>query len=75
MTSASYMGSFEDVAEFEQVPIHMDVYTAEIAGTSDPGAEIAECRWVDRDYGSNGIALGSVLMEFVIPQLIARDLM
>lgn len=75
ITNTAYIGSFEDVAEFEHVPIRMDVYEVRIKGQPQPGSEIAELRWVDRDYAKSGIELGSVLTSFVVPQLVQRGLM
>jgi 8-oxo-dGTP pyrophosphatase MutT (NUDIX family) len=73
--SADYLGSFEDVAEFEQIPIRMDVYDVEIEGDPTPASEIAEVRWIDRDYASNGTQIGSVLASFVVPMMVERNLL
>jgi 8-oxo-dGTP pyrophosphatase MutT (NUDIX family) len=75
MTSSRYIGSFEDVAEFEDVPIRMDVYRVEIAGEPRPGSEIAELRWVRRDYSEDHVRIGSVLAMFVIPRMADEGLM
>lgn len=75
VTSASYIGSFEDVAEFEERPIRMDVYYTEIGGEPEPRQEIAEVRWIDREYRSSGVRIGSVLESFVVPAMTDRGLM
>lgn len=73
--ASTYLGSFEDTAEFEQRPIRMDIYTVEIEGAPRPHAEIVELRWIGRDYQQEGISIGSVLASFVVPQMIERELM
>lgn len=70
--STTYIGSFEDVAEFEDRPIRMDVYQVEISGKPKAGTEIAEYRWIGRDYASNDVKIGSVLASFVVPEMEAQ---
>lgn len=73
--ASNYLGSFEDIAEFEEVPIRMDIYDVTIDGEPEPRNEIAELCWVDRNYEEAGVHLGSVLTAYVIPRLIQRGLM
>ena len=67
--SSAYIDSFEDIAEFEQRPIRMDVYRVEISGEPRACSEIAELRWIDREYGTAGVRIGSVLASFVVPRI------
>lgn len=70
LVSMSFFGRFEEVSIFENIPLIMHVYEAEIAGTPNPQSEIKECVWVSRDYQSEGYALGTVLSKHVIPHLV-----
>ena len=73
--SSAYIDSFEDIAEFEQRPIRMDVYRVEISGEPRACSEIAELRWIDREYGTAGVRIGSVLASFVVPRMVQQGLM
>lgn len=70
-----YLGSFEDVAEFDNVPIRMDVYRVEIDGEPRAASEIAELRWIGVDYEEEGVRIGSVLASFVVPRMVDEGLM
>lgn len=70
-----YFGSFDDTAVFENIPIHMEVYFVTIHGLLKPKTEIKEFIWIDREYGKDGIKLGSVLSSHIIPKLIQEKLM
>ncbi len=37
--------------------------------------EIKEAIWIDRNYKSKGIKVGSILGKYIIPQLIEKGLM
>lgn len=71
----SYLGRFEDIAIFENVPIIMDVYLVKCTGNPKPDSEIKEYLWVDKNYDRSKIKLGSVLEKFVIPTLVEKGLM
>lgn len=71
----TYLGRFEDIALFEQVPIIMDIYLVDCFGKPHPDSEIKEYLWVGKDYDRSKIKLGSVLEKFVIPELSKRGLM
>lgn len=75
VASQSYLGSFEDIAEFENRPIRMDVYRVEISGEPIADSEIAETRWIDRDYAAGGVRIGSVLSSFVVPKMESEGCM
>lgn len=68
-------GGFDDIAIFENIPIHIEVYFSTIVGTPSCDSEIKELVWIDKDYEKKGIKLGSVLAKFVIPKLIEMGLM
>lgn len=68
-------GGFDDIAIFENIPIHIEVYFAEISGEPRCDSEIKDLVWVDKNYADQGIMLGSVLGRFVIPKLVDMGLM
>lgn len=68
-------GGFDDIAIFEGIPIHIEVYFAEIEGIPTCDSEIKDLVWIDRNYADEGIELGSVLGKFVIPKLVEMELM
>lgn len=65
-------GGFDDIAIFENIPIHIEVYYANIKGTPKCDSEIKDLVWIDRNYAEQGIKLGSVLGKFVVPGLIEK---
>ena len=67
---AEYFGYVDDIAIFEQVPIHIEIYYTTIKGEPVCDNEIKEFIWVDRDYLDKGIMLSSTLKDNVIPKLI-----
>jgi 8-oxo-dGTP pyrophosphatase MutT (NUDIX family) len=75
LLSAEHFGGFDDIAIFESIPIHIEVYFANIAGEPNCDSEIKELVWIDRNYTANGIKLGSVLAKFVIPKLVEMEMM
>ena len=68
-------GGFDDIAIFENIPIHIEVYFAETRGEPKCDSEIKDLVWIERDYALKGIKLGSVLGKFVIPKLIEMGMM
>ncbi|MFA6474225.1 MAG: NUDIX domain-containing protein [Patescibacteria group bacterium] len=68
-------GSFDETAVFENIPLHMDVYYAEVEGEPTPHSEIKEYMWIDRAYADHGIVLGSVLAKHVVPKLVAEGVL
>ena len=72
---AIHFGSFDDVAIFENIPIHMEVYLIRTKGILSPHSEIKEYLWINRDYKLQGHTLGSVLTKYVVPKLIEQNLM
>ncbi len=75
LIKSTYFGGFDDIAVFENIPIHIEVYFAEISGKPTSDSEIKNLVWIDRNYSQQGITLGSILSKFVIPELINRGLM
>lgn len=68
-------GGFDDIAIFENTPIHIEVYFAKIIGEPKCDSEIKELAWIDRYYDLADIKLGSVLAKHVIPKLIEMEMM
>ena len=75
LLSAEPFGGFDDIAIFENIPINIEVYFANIVGEPTCDSEIKELVWIDRNYEKKGIKLGSVLAKFVIPKLIELEMM
>lgn len=75
LLSTQSFGGVDDIAIFEDIPIHIEVYFANISGEPTCDSEIKEFVWIDRDYAEKGIKLGSVLEKFVIPKLVEMRLM
>lgn len=71
----SYLGRFEDIALFENVPIIMDVYLVDCEGNPKPDSEIKEYLWVSKNYDRSKIKLGTILEKFVIPKLTEQKLL
>lgn len=72
---AKFIGSYDDIAVFSNKPIHVQSYLAKIDGEIKAQNEIKEAIWIDRNYKSNGIKVGSILGEYIIPKLIEEGLM
>jgi len=68
--SKEFFGKFNEQAIFENIPLTMSVYRIEIEGIPKPQSEIKEYIWIDKEYESKGISLGTVLSKHVIPQLV-----
>lgn len=68
-------GGFDDIAVFENIPIHIEVYFAQVVGKPTCDSEIKDIVWIDKDYANYGIKLGSVLGKFVIPKLVEMGMM
>ena len=75
LISSEHFGGFDDVAVFENIPIHIEVYFATFTGVPQCDSEIKELVWIDKNYEKNGIKLGSVLSKFVIPKLVDQGYM
>jgi len=75
LVSSEPFGGFDDIAVFENIPIHIEVYFAFIEGEPTCDSEIKKLVWIDRDYDKQGIKLGSVLGKFVVPKLIEMGMM
>ena len=75
VVKAEYVDEYEDIAIFEKVPIVVKVYLCEVEGEVNVDNEIKEFCWIDKDYKKNGIKVGSILGEHVIPNLVERGLM
>ena len=73
--SAEPLGTFGAASALEPGTVRMQVFLAEIDGAPEPGAEIDRLAWVGADAGrGDGITVGSVFAEQVIPLLVERGL-
>lgn len=75
LKSAEFIGGYDDIAVFSDQPIHVQAYIANIDGEIKCNNEIKEAIWIDRNYKEQGIKVGSILGDHVIPKLIERGLM
>lgn len=75
LVSAEFIGEYDDIACFSNVPIYVSTYLVEIKGDIRCNNEIKEALWIDRNYKQQGIQVGSILGKYVIPELIKRSLM
>ena len=75
LLNAEFLGGYDDSACFSDEPIHVQTYLVEIRGTIKCKNEIKEAIWIDKNYKEKGIKVGSILGEYVIPNLIERGLM
>ncbi len=75
LLEAEFIGGYEDIAVFSNKPIHIQAYLVKISGNIKVQNEIKEAIWIDRNYKSKGIKVGSILGKYIIPQLIEKGLM
>lgn len=64
-------GKYEEPAEFEDAVLVMTVFDVEVEGDPKPQAEIVDSLWIDAEYKSKGISIGSTLANHVVPGLVA----
>lgn len=75
LVHAEYFGEYDDIAVFSGKPIHVKAYLTEISGEVKSAHEIKESLWIDRNYQDQGIKVGSILGDHIIPKLIEKGLM
>lgn len=75
LINAEFLGGYDDIAVFSNKPIHVQAYIANIKGKIKCNNEIKEVLWIDKDYKKKGIEVGSILGDYVIPELIEKGLM
>lgn len=75
LVEVEYIGTYQDFAVFSGKPLQVITYIATIKGEIKCNNEIKEAIWIDRNYKKQGIKVGSILGEHVIPELIKRNLM
>lgn len=75
LINATFIGGYDDIAVFSNEPIHVQAYLTEIEGEIKCNNEIKEAIWIDKNYKQEGIKVGSILGEYVIPELIKKGLM
>lgn len=64
-------GKYEEPAEFEDAVLVMTVFDVEVKGDPKPQSEIIDSLWIDVEYKSKGISIGSTLANHVVPGLVA----
>lgn len=72
---ATYFGDYDDLAVFSNKPLHVCVYLVDISGKIKCNNEIKEAIFIDRNYKEKEIEVGSILGDYVIPELVKRGLM
>lgn len=72
---AEFLGGYDDVAVFSYDFIHVQTYIVEVSGDIRCNNKIKEALWIDRNYKQEGIQVGSILGDRVIPELIRRNMM
>ena len=75
LVDAEFLGGYDDIAVFSNEPIHVQAYLATVEGEIKCANEIKEALWIDKNYKKEGIKVGSILGEYIIPELIKRGLM
>ena len=75
LIDTEYLGTYQDIAVFSNKQLQVITYLVKIEGEIQCNNEIKEALWIDRNYKELGIKVGSILGEYVIPELIKRDLM
>jgi len=75
LLDAEFIGDYDDIAVFSGKPIHVQTYLTTVCGEIKVNNEIKEAIWIDRNYKNKGIKVGSILGDYVIPELIKRGLM
>lgn len=75
LIEAEFIGGYDDIAVFSNQPIHVQEYLATINGEIKYNNEIKETLWIDKNYKKQGIKVESILEDYVIPELIRRNLM
>lgn len=75
LVDIEFIGGYDDIAVFSGKAIHVQTYLVNIFGEIKCNNEIKEVLWIDRNYKEEGIKVGSILGEYVIPELIKRGLM
>lgn len=75
LIDTEYLGTYQDIAVFSNKQLQVITYLVKIEGEIQCNNEIKEALWIDRNYKELGIKVGSILGDYVIPELIKRDLM
>lgn len=70
LVSLKYLATFEDLNATRRLPMTMDVYWVKTWGEVYPDSEIKEFRWVGKDYEKEGIRIGNVAKNHIIPKLV-----
>jgi hydroxymethylpyrimidine pyrophosphatase-like HAD family hydrolase/8-oxo-dGTP pyrophosphatase MutT (NUDIX family) len=74
LRSADFFGTFTAAPALDGGPqVAITVYLVEADGLARPSGEIDELAWIDSGFAEDGIAIGSVFRDEVIPRLIAEE--
>ena len=70
LVSSECFDTFEDLSTTRRLPLTMDVYLVKTWGGIYPDSEIKGFRWVGKDYEKEGIRIGNVAKNHLIPKLV-----
>lgn len=73
VSNLRYFGDFSDKAANEDDMLCMHVYTGEIIGEPQPGAEITEQRWFAKD--DDWRLLSPIIRNRLLPELLKKKLL
>lgn len=74
LTDSQPLGQFRNTSAFEEAQVDITVDYTQYSGTPTASSEIEEIAWIDLSYPEQGITLGSVFADEVIPHLQTRGL-
>ena len=75
LIESDFLGGYDDIACFSKEPIYVQTYIVKTEGEIKCNKKIKEAIWIDKNYKKEGIKLGSILENYVIPSLIEKGLM
>lgn len=70
----AYFGAYEEPSEFEDALLKATIYRVEVVGDPAPQSEIVETAWVHGGSAAEGIEMGSVITNHVLPRLVDEGL-
>lgn len=70
-----YLGSYRDLAVFEEVPIIIHAYWVIPDREPSVQSEIKEYKWIDATFNEKGIPVASIMAKKVIPELIKKNIL
>ena len=69
-----FFGNFSGKSIFDDRIIDLHAYVVDLSGELKPQSEIEELKWINKDYNKQGIKVGSLLEDFIIPKLIQNKM-